>query len=82
MLSFFFFETGHQTRLYITFEHKPNWTKLSIDDEIPVALAIRHIKAMMEPFQIEFGKVISYDRWNGTYSHSYTRPGWGKSTVA
>ncbi|CAO3642480.1 unnamed protein product [Mucor hiemalis] len=61
---------GHQTKLYITFEHKPSWSKLSVDDEIPVNLAKRHIKSVMEPYQIEFGKVKSYHRWQGNNTSS------------
>lgn len=56
---------GHQTQLHITFEHKLSWSKVSIDDEIPVSLALRHIKAIMEPYLVEFGKVKSYKKWNG-----------------
>ncbi|KAI8090548.1 hypothetical protein BDF21DRAFT_490948 [Thamnidium elegans] len=56
---------GHQTHLYITFEHKPSWTKLSIDEEIPLHIATRHVKCVMDPYNIEFRKVRSYYRWNG-----------------
>ena len=51
--------------MYFTFEHHPSWSKLSIDDEIPVNVAKRHIKSVMEPYHIEFGKVKSYHRWQG-----------------
>jgi hypothetical protein len=56
---------GHGAKLFITFEHRPSWSKLSIDDEIPVSVAKRHIKAVLEPYQMEFGKVKSYHRWQG-----------------
>ncbi|CEG67233.1 hypothetical protein RMATCC62417_03695 [Rhizopus microsporus] len=56
---------GHQDTLNIIFEHKPSWSKVSIDDEIPVALALGHIKYMMDPFQAEFGRVKSYTKWKG-----------------
>ncbi|KAI7892421.1 FAD binding domain-containing protein [Mucor mucedo] len=59
------FILGHQTHLYITFEHKSSWSKVSIDDEIPLSLALRHIKTMMEPYLVEFGKPRSYKKWNG-----------------
>lgn len=62
---------GHQDTLNIIFEHKPSWSKVSIDDEIPVALALGHIKYMMDPFQAEFGRVKSYTKWKGIHTYTY-----------
>ncbi|OBZ87619.1 Phenol 2-monooxygenase [Choanephora cucurbitarum] len=56
---------GQQHQLFVTFEHKPSWSKVSIDQEIPVQLAVNHIRSVLEPYKIEFGKVKSYTRWNG-----------------
>ncbi|KAI8137559.1 FAD binding domain-containing protein [Fennellomyces sp. T-0311] len=58
---------GHRdNKAYISFEHKPRWSKLTIDDDVPLLLAQRHVKSLMEPFQIEFNKVHSYRRWTAT----------------
>jgi hypothetical protein len=63
--------------LYITFEHKPSWSKVSIDDEVPVQTAIDHIRAVLDPYKVEFGQIKSYTRWNGmffSYSSSIPSP--------
>ncbi|KAI7847834.1 FAD binding domain-containing protein [Circinella umbellata] len=60
------FYIGHRdNRAYITIEHKPKWSQLTIDDDVPLLLAQRHVKNIMEPFQIEL-KPHSYRRWTGT----------------
>ncbi|KAG1057597.1 hypothetical protein G6F43_000578 [Rhizopus delemar] len=56
---------GHHQKAYITFEHRPSWSKTSIDDEIPIHLALKYIKSMLEPFQIEFGQAEGYVKWKG-----------------
>ncbi|RCH89960.1 hypothetical protein CU098_006293 [Rhizopus stolonifer] len=56
---------GHQHQFFVTFEHKPSWSKVSVDQEIPVQLAIEHIRSVLEPYKVEFGKVKNYTRWNG-----------------
>lgn len=55
---------GQDKTFYITFEHKPSWSKVSIDEEIPALVATEHIRSMLEPYRIEFGKVKSFTRWN------------------
>ena len=64
----FFLCIGQQHQLFVTFEHKPSWSKVSIDQEIPVQLAVNHIRSVLEPYKIEFGKVKSYTRWNGMFN--------------
>ncbi|KAI9275744.1 FAD binding domain-containing protein [Phascolomyces articulosus] len=60
------FYIGHRdNRAYISFEHKPKWSQLTIDDDVPLILAQRHVKSIMEPYQIEF-KPLSYRRWAAT----------------
>ncbi|KAG1472226.1 hypothetical protein G6F56_001672 [Rhizopus delemar] len=56
---------GHHNRMYITLEHNPCWTKINLDDEVPVSVALSYIKFVLEPYHIEFGKVESYVRWKG-----------------
>ncbi|KAG0176904.1 hypothetical protein DFQ28_003390 [Apophysomyces sp. BC1034] len=55
---------GHRNKLYILFEHKPSWSRLTIDDDVPLSMAQRHIKSVLEPYQIEFGNVHAYYRWS------------------
>lgn len=57
--------TGHGQKMYFMFEHQPRWSQLTIDDSVPVAKAQRHIKSIMDPYQIEFTKVHSYFSWSG-----------------
>ncbi|CAO3671720.1 unnamed protein product [Rhizopus stolonifer] len=61
---------GHHNRMYITLEHNPCWTKINIDDEVPVSVALSYIKFVLEPYHIEFGKVESYVRWKGEQKKS------------
>ncbi|KAI9499433.1 FAD binding domain-containing protein [Zychaea mexicana] len=61
------FYIGHRdNRAYISFEHKPKWSRLTIDDDVPLLLAQKHVKSIMEPYQIEFNKPHSYRRWTAT----------------
>ncbi|KAF7728603.1 hypothetical protein EC973_005830 [Apophysomyces ossiformis] len=58
------FIVGHRNKFYILFEHKPSWSRLTIDDDVPLCIAQRHIKSVLEPYQIEFGEVHAYYRWS------------------
>ncbi|KAI8379237.1 FAD binding domain-containing protein [Radiomyces spectabilis] len=58
------FIIGHKDKLYIIFEHKPSWSKLHIDDEVPLLIAQRHIRNVLEPRHIEFDVVHAYYRWS------------------
>lgn len=58
---------GHRNnRVFIMFEHSPKWSRLTIDDDVPVKLAQRHIRSTLEPYQIEFANIHAYYRWSGT----------------
>ncbi|KAI8985328.1 hypothetical protein BDB01DRAFT_896439 [Pilobolus umbonatus] len=67
------FITGHNDCLYITFEPRSRWTKVCIDDEVPVQRTLRHIKYVMDPYNIEFGKVEKYTRWEAKQSICHER---------
>lgn len=58
---------GHRNnKTYISFEHRPKWSRLTIDDDVPLILAQKHIKSVLDPYQIEFTQVHAYRRWSGT----------------
>lgn len=54
--------------MFIMFEHQPKWSNLTIDDAVPLSKAQRHIKSILDPYQIEFTKVHSYFSWSGNLS--------------
>ncbi|KAI9314828.1 FAD binding domain-containing protein [Dichotomocladium elegans] len=60
------FTVGHtNNKMYISFEHRPKWSRLTIDDDLPLTLAQKHVKSILEPYQIDFIQVHSYRRWLG-----------------
>lgn len=62
---------GHRNnKMYISFEHRPKWSRLTIDDDVPLILAQKHIKSVLDPYQIEFTQVHAYRRWSGTSTMS------------
>ncbi|KAI8072509.1 FAD binding domain-containing protein [Gongronella butleri] len=69
------FTVGHGKRRYFVFEHQPRWSGLSIQDPVPIAKAQRHIKAILEPYHIEFVTTHAYYGWKAenanasAYSH-------------
>ncbi|KAI9473723.1 MAG: hypothetical protein EXX96DRAFT_640963 [Benjaminiella poitrasii] len=61
-----------RNEFYITFEHKPSWSKVSIDEEIALQVTLEHIRSVLEPYKIEFGSVKNYSRWQEySYDSSY-----------
>ncbi|KAI9300998.1 FAD binding domain-containing protein [Cunninghamella echinulata] len=58
------FIVAHGEKMYLMFEHQPRWSHLTIDDPVPLSKAQRHIKSVIDPYQIEFTKVHSYFSWS------------------
>ncbi|CAO3633387.1 unnamed protein product [Cunninghamella blakesleeana] len=58
------FIVAHGEKMFIMFEHQPKWSNLTIDDAVPLSKAQRHIKSVLDPYQIEFTKVHSYFSWS------------------
>ncbi|CAO3681749.1 unnamed protein product [Umbelopsis ramanniana] len=54
---------GNNGEIQFTFEHHPSWSHRSLDQNVPVDTAIRHIKTIMDPFQLEVHKIRSFEGW-------------------
>lgn len=54
---------GHNGKIHFTFEHHPSWSNRSLDEHVPVEVSIRHIKALIDPFQLEIQRIHSYEGW-------------------
>jgi hypothetical protein len=54
---------GHDGKIQFTFEHHPSWSHRSLDEHVPVDIAVRHIKLMIDPFQVEMHKIRSFEGW-------------------
>ncbi|KAJ2964471.1 hypothetical protein NQZ79_g582 [Umbelopsis isabellina] len=54
---------GHDDKINFTFEHHPSWSQCNVDQQVPLEVAIRHLKSLIEPYQLEIHKVVSYEGW-------------------
>lgn len=54
---------GHDGKINFTFEHHPSWSLCSVDQQVPLEVAIRHLRSLIEPYQLEIHKVVSYEGW-------------------
>ncbi|KAI9317278.1 FAD binding domain-containing protein [Dichotomocladium elegans] len=59
------FSIGHRKELYIVLEEKPDWRQLALQDSDCQLLAAieAHVQYVLQPYDIQFNRVISLRRW-------------------